>query len=239
MLAFGDLTSGVWGAALVAGDGAAPFVCVGAQEAVTVPGARLEGTGAQGEWRLAGEGIELTLSPVAEVVAIGASAGFEQLCRAQGRFAVGGSEHEVQCLARRGERDGGLGGIDSVRDVSALFEPADGFALVALRPRAARDHEHDAVSAAVLDAEASAVVADPRFSTTYGSDGRPLRSSLELWLGDAEDEFPRRAAGEAVGPSASGVQGGLDVRATLFRWSSRGREGAGVYVLARLLARPA
>jgi hypothetical protein len=233
-LAFGDLTSGVWGAALVAGDDAAPFVCVGAHTAVAVPGARLTGAGTEDEWRIAGEGVQLTLSPMAEAVAIdGETAGFEQLCRAQGRFAVDGSDHEVKCLARRGERDGDLGGIDSVRDVSALFEPADGFALVAFRPRPARDHGHDAVSAVVLDAQATAVVADPRFSTTYGGDGRPIRSSLELWLGEAENEYPRRAAGAAVGPHTSGVRGGLDVQAALFRWSSRGREGAGTYVLAR------
>jgi hypothetical protein len=88
------------------------------------------------------------------------------------------------------------------------------------------------VTAAVLDSEAPAPVADPRFSTTYSA-GRPIRSSLELWLGQEEDEYPRRAAGEALGPCASGNGGGVSVQASLFRWHSRAREGAGVYILAR------
>jgi hypothetical protein len=89
------------------------------------------------------------------------------------------------------------------------------------------------VTAAVLDPQGTAAVADPRFSTTYTAAGKPLRASFELWLGQAEEEFPRRAAGEAVGPAASLHVAGMDVRAALFRWHSRGLDGAGVYILAR------
>jgi hypothetical protein len=89
------------------------------------------------------------------------------------------------------------------------------------------------VTAAVLDLQDSAAVADARVSTTYDRAGWPIRSSFELWLGQAEEEFPRRAAGEALGPHASHAAPGLDVQASLFRWHSRGREGAGVYLLAR------
>jgi hypothetical protein len=236
-LAFGDLAAGVWGAAWVAGEGAAPFVCLGAPEALTVPSAQLDGAGSDAEWRLVADGTSLTVSPVGEAVAVvdadGETAGFEQLCRVEGRFSLDGTEHEARCLARRGERTGSVDGLDSVRDVSALFEPDDAMALVSLRPRKRRGHDRDAVTAAVLDAEASAPVADPRFSTTYGTEGRPIRSSFELWLGEAENEYPRRAAGEALGPYASGVDGGLAVEASLFRWGSRGREGVGVYIVAR------
>jgi len=236
-LAFGDLDTGVWGAAWRADDGAHDFVCLGAPGAVAVSSVRVEGAGADAEWRLVGDGTSLTISPLAEAVTVldadGEPAGFDQLCRAEGRFTLDGAEHEAQCLARRGERTGDLNGLDSVRDISALFEPADGLALVSLRPRKGRGHDRDTVTAAVLDAEASAAVADPRFSTTYGADGGPIRSSFELWLGEAEEEYPRRAAGEALGPRASRVEGGLDVQASLFRWGSHGREGAGVYILAR------
>jgi hypothetical protein len=236
-LAFGDLGAGLWGAAWVAGDGARPFACLGAPQAATVSSARIEGDGPDAEWHLTGDGTSLTISPLGEAVAVlsgdGERAGFEQLCRVEGRFALDGAEHAASCLARRGERSEPVDGLDSIRDLSALFEPADGLALVSLRPRKGRGHDRDAVTAAVLDADGSAPVADPRFSTTYGADGRPVRSSFELWVGEAEDEYPRRAAGEAVGPYASGVEGGLEVQASLFRWGSRGREGAGVYILAR------
>jgi hypothetical protein len=89
------------------------------------------------------------------------------------------------------------------------------------------------ITAAVIDPESAGAVADPRFSTTYDRGGAPIRSSFELWLGRAEDEYPRRAAGEAVGPRAAHRDGGIDVQASLFRWHSRAREGAGVYILAR------
>jgi hypothetical protein len=161
--------------------------------------------------------------------------GFEQLCRARGRLALDGDEHAVDCLARRAVRADGpdTGRVESVRDVCALFEPADGLALVSLRQRSSRGHDGDVLTAAVLDSEAGAPVADPRFSTTYNRDGLPIRSSFELWLGQTEEEYPRRAAGEAVGPHAAGRDGDFDVNASLFRWHSRGREGAGVYILAR------
>jgi hypothetical protein len=236
-LAFGDLGARVWGAAWGAGQGDPEFVCVGARDAVDVLPARVEGGGAGAPWRVVGDGTSLTITSVADAVTVlgpdGEAAGFEQLCLAEGRFTVDGAPHEVRCIARRGERSAPLDGLDSLRDVSALFEPADGLALVSLRPRKGRGHDRDAVTAAVLDTEASGAVADPRFSTTYGADGRPIRASFELWLGEAEDEYPRRAAGEALGPHASAVEGGLDVQASLFRWGSRGREGPGVYIVAR------
>jgi hypothetical protein len=239
-LAFVDLAAGIWGAAWLASDDRGGFVCLGDPQGVAVPASgRLEGASGGDEWRVLADGVELTLTPAGDVVDVsaadGAPAGFEQLCRAQGRLALDGDEHTVDCLARRAERADGAEtkGIESVRDVCALFEPADGLAVVSLRPRRSRGHEDDVVTAAVLDPEGNAPVADPRFSTTYGATGRPIRSSFELWLGQAEDEFPRRAAGEAVGPHADGRDGDFDVQASLFRWHSRGREGAGVYILAR------
>jgi hypothetical protein len=126
-----------------------------------------------------------------------------------------------------------LDGSASLRDVSAWFEPDAALAVVALRPRRARGHDADVVTGAVIDPEASAAVAEPRFSTTYDGAGAPIRSSLELWLGQTEDEYPRRAAGEAVGPRASQRDGDFEVQASLFRWHSRAREGAGVYIVAR------
>lgn len=238
-LAFGDLAAGVWGAAWLPDAGESGFICLGAPDAVTVPSARLQGSDQDSDWQVLDDGTELTASAAADPVGIfdagGACAGFEQLCRVHGRFALEGAEHAVDCLARRAVRTAplDLGHLDSVRDVSAWFEPDDGLALVSLRPHRARGHDADLLTAAVLCPEGSGAAADPRFSTTYDSAGRPIRSSLELWLGEEEDEYPRRAAGQALGPWAAGNVGGLEVHARLFRWHSRGHEGAGVYLLAQ------
>jgi hypothetical protein len=236
-LAFGDLAVGVWGAAWLPDDLDRGFVCFGAPDAVALPDGRVTGSGAGGDWELHGGGTDLRLAPLGDPVDVanadGAPAGFEQLCRVTGRF--GAPATEVDCLGRRSERDGpvDLRQLEAVRDVSAWFEPSDGLAVVSLRPRSARGNDADVLTAAVLDSAAPSSVADPRFSTTYSSAGRPIRSSLELWLGQDEDEYPRRAAGEALGPHVSGRDDGVEVYASLFRWHSRAREGAGVYILAR------
>jgi hypothetical protein len=213
-LAFGDADSQVWG---VVWDGVA---CLGAGDLVQRRDAVPEG---EDEWRL----LQLTASPVADPVEH--SDGFDQLCRVSGEFELDGNTHTVDSLGRRAEHRA-LEAQHSIREVSAWFEPDGGIALRSLRPRDARGQDVDAVTAAVLDAEAPGPVADPRLSTTYSADGDPLRAGLELWLTDGENEFPLRAAGEALGPSGELSPG---VRAQLFRWHSRGREGAGVYVLAR------
>jgi hypothetical protein len=67
--------------------------------------------------------------------------------------------------------------------------------------------------------------------------------SIELWLDqDPEvEQFPRRAAGEALvtrgasaaEPTAASVDGEPEVQAQPLRCHSRGREGAGVYLLVR------
>jgi hypothetical protein len=236
-LAFGDLAAGVWGAAWLPDDRDHGFVCLGAPDAVALPDGQVTGTGADSDWELRGGGTELTLAPGGDPVDVigaeGAPGGFEQLCRVTGR--LGAELTEVDCLGRRGRRDErvDLEQLEAVRDVSAWFAPSDGLALISLRPRSARGNDADVVTAAVLDSEAPAPVTDPRFSTTYSRAGRPIRSSLELWLGHAEDEYPRRAAGQALGPFAAGDADGVKVQASLFRWHSRAREGAGVYILAR------
>jgi hypothetical protein len=58
--------------------------------------------------------------------------------------------------------------------------------------------------------------------------------SLELWLGGEQESYPRRAAGESVGLGVSSFPPGLEIHAELLRCHSRGREGTGVYLLARL-----
>ncbi len=244
-VAFGDVDEGVWGIAWVPDPREPGFVCLGAAGRSVPSSASLVGEWGEEEWRLEPDGTQLSVRPVGDAVpatgADGLSAGFDQLCRVSGTFALAGTEQKVDCLGRRGTRMQALDldRFTSVRDVSAWFEPGDGLALVALRPGKARGQESDVISAAVLDPKGPRAVAESRLSTTYGADGRPERAALELWLaGEDGDEtqqpqYPRRAAGEAVGPYAAKTVGPLDVQAGLFRWHSRGRDGAGVYLLGR------
>jgi hypothetical protein len=120
--------------------------------------------------------------------------------------------------------------------VCAWFDPAHGLSVVALRPRKARGQDADVLSAVALEPEGPLAIEDPRLSTTYAGDGRPLRVSLELWVSagdDDEEQYPRRASGETLGVAATGRLGRFDVLAQFVRWDSRDGDGAGVYVLAQ------
>ena len=77
-----------------------------------------------------------------------------------------------------------------------------------------------------------AALARPSSSQLTGTDtGAPARANLELWIGEGENEFPRRAAGEASGEGAAIKVDGLSLQAVPLRCHSRGRDGAGVYAL--------
>jgi hypothetical protein len=241
-LAFGELERGVWGAAWIpAQDGSVVTALGGEGQGAVVSGLRLSVDADVGEWRLEGDGTQLIASPAGEAVAVGGTddrvEGFDQLCRVTGRFSLGGGEREVDCLGLRASRSGAfdLGKFESVRAVSTWFEPDEGLSLIAFRARKAKAHDGDVVTAAVLGPEASARVEDPRLSTTYDGAGWPLRAGLELWIaGEGEDEqYQRRASGEAAGARAQSADAELELRAEPFRWHSRGREGAGMYILAR------
>jgi hypothetical protein len=230
----------VWGAGWVASAGDGPAAIVGAGERATVvSGPELTFEEDHGEWRLDGAGAALTAAPLGEVVAVHAEQdlveGWDQLVRVSGRFEQDGHEHKVDCLGLRSSlADVDLTRFESIRAVSVWFDPDDGMALTALRPRKAKAHDADVLAAAVIAADASGPVEDPRLSTTYAADGWPSRAGLELWLAaaDGEQQYPRRAAGEAIGARAQALAGGFQLRAEPFRWHSRAREGIGMYLLA-------
>jgi hypothetical protein len=240
-LAFGDLARTVWGAAWIAGGDDLALATLGGDGGGSVaPSLRLSAGAEDGEWRLDGDQTALIVAPAGEVVGVQGSPdidGFDQLCRVTGRFELEGADHAVDCLGLRTSRSGefDLAKLESVRAVSTWFEPDEGLALTAFRGRKAKHHGSDVVTAAVLGPEASAPVEDPRLSTTYDAGGWPVRAGLELWLvGESEEEqYPRRAVGEAAGARAQTAAGELDLRAEPFRWHSRGRDGAGMYLLAR------
>jgi hypothetical protein len=236
--AFGELSTGIWGAALTTA-GEPPFLCLGASGAAAAADGQIAGSGSQDEWRLIGDTVELTLTPAGEPVdprrpenEIG---GFDQLCRFSGRFSIEGTEHEVSSLGWRGVRSGvpDVSRYESLREVSAWFEPGAGLALAAFRPRKAKGHGCDVISASVFDQDTAAAVEDPRLSTTYTEAGWPARVSLELWLaGEDEHQLLRRAACEPTGSRVQSRWGDLEVRAELLRCHSRDHAGAGVYLLA-------
>jgi hypothetical protein len=250
-LAFGDLDGAAWGAGWFPGGSEQGLAGLGAgsQEPVAVALQLADSdadadAGADGaDWRLEGERVSLLVSPVGEAVAAQAIdeqvEGFEQLCRVAGRFELDGSEHTVECLGVRSwwSPEADLNRFESVRAVSTWFEPDEALTLTAFRGRKAKAHDGDIVAGAVINPQGSPPVEDPRLSTTYEGDGWPIRAGLELWLAapnDSEQQFPRRASGEATGPRVhTAGDGGLELRAEPFRWHSRGRDGAGMYILAR------
>ena len=130
-----------------------------------------------------------------------------------------------------------LGRFESIRAVSTWFEPDEALALTAFRARKAKAHDGDVLTAAVLGPDRSAPVEDPRLSTTYGAermaDPRRPRAVADRRRGRQSSSTRgarparRPAPGRRPPPAAS------TLRAEPFRWHSRGRDGAGIYILAR------
>lgn len=235
-LSFGDLDAGVWG--VVWGDAEARIAVGAADASAALPSApaSIDGWGAGEEWKISGDGIELTVSPETEAADSPTLAGFDQLCRVHGRAVLNGATYELDAPGRRGSRpDVDLRQFDSVRDLCAWFAPGDGLALTSLRPRGAKGHDRDLVTACVFEPAGPLVVADPRLSTTYTVDGHPTRVGLELWLDDQDsgEQYPRRAGCEPLGASAAWTLTAIALEARLMRCRSRGENGVGVYVLAR------
>jgi hypothetical protein len=241
-VAFGDVEGQLWGAA-VASDGAHPagLVVGGAASAVVAePRWAVE----ERSWVLSGDGFELHVEPRGEDPTEDDGtddgggpqvSGLQELCRVHGRISLPGGEHTVDCGGARSEIDGlEPDAIASARIVTGWFVDDEALTLIALRSRRASDQESDLIAATLFDHEGWVPVSDPRLSTTYTQSGDPARMSLELWVADGENEFPRRAAGEATGAPVVMTAGELELRVAPLRCHSRGLEGSGVYVLASL-----
>lgn len=241
-LAFGDVEGTVWGAGWFSdsADGALTMFGAGGGQPTVLTGQAPANQSPDGDWQLG----QLVVSPATDAVAVPVPGSkdqleaHEQLCRVTGRLDIDGGEREIDCLGVRtwvtGQID--LDRYESIRVVSTWFEPDEAMALTAFRARKSKGHDGDAMAAAVIGPEHSTAVEDPRLSTTYEAEGWPLRAGLELWLPapeDSERQFPRRASGEAAGVRAQAQTSTLELRAEPFRWHSRGRDGAGMYILAR------
>lgn len=246
-LAFGDLETGIWGAALLSPAGAA------ASFADTF---ELDAGGAGEEWLLTAAGVELRCTPSSARAPFGPAVGFDgfaQLGEVQGALRREGIEEEISCVGICSEVLVPAVQYESIRCAAGWFGPDLGFAAVAVRPRGIDGHDGDVIACAFLEEGAALELDEPMLSTTYTEAGIPLRSGLELWpveeehAGDdgaaeqaTDDErpeepaphYPRRVAGESVRGASRLELPGASIRAELFRWRTRGREGAGVYALA-------
>jgi hypothetical protein len=259
--AFGDLDSAVWGLAWVHGEAGAGHAVLGSGLAARVAAAELESPEPDREWRLHGDGFEIALSPAGDAAGglVRATRGLVRatgslvpatggLVRATGTLTADGGDRSLDALGWRAalEEPPVPDQLDSLRLVAAWFGDDEGLALLAVRPRKARGHESDEVTAALIEAGAAGDVADARLSTTYSGDGFPARAGVELWVSepaedpevagerpDAAGERLHRLAGEVAGPPVAFADQGIEFSAQPFRWHSHGRDGAGVYLLGR------
>jgi hypothetical protein len=247
ILAFGDADGTVWGATWISGPaGAAESLVMLGRGSGRASVGTLRLSGGPGpenaQWRIGDDPRGLVVSAVGQAVPVHDAEskleGYYQLCRVTGHWASDGADGDVDCLGVQVWFAEGveLARYESIRAVSSWFEPDQGLTLTALRSRKAKAHDGDAVAGAVIGPDSAEPAEDPRLSTTYAADGWPVRAGLELWLAaekSGERHYSRRASGEATGARAQGAVGDYDIRAEPFRWHSRGRDGAGMYVLAR------
>ena len=238
-LAFGDLALRSWGAILSPGAGLPSFAVLGGERGVVTPVTVKGDPSPTAEWWVSGEGLELTVAPGSNGDTPAAvDAGFDQLIAVRGELA-GDGVRDADLLGCRSARSEELEHFRLFRDIRAWFSPSDGLAVLAVRPRRAASHGDEWLSATLIEGGEPQSVEEPRLSTTYSDDGLPVRASLELWLpeNDEQDEqavaYPRRVAGEAAAPATLHELDRLALRVRPFRWRAGGREGAGVYLIAR------
>lgn len=158
--------------------------------------------------------------------------GYEQLVRVEGTVRAGGETAEIQGVGQRGHTWGVVewDGLALTRGVSAWLGDG-GVVLEATRPERADGHDGEQVWAALVHQGEPVPVDDPRLSTTYDGDGHQRRAGLELWMTE-EDDYPLRAAGEAICGSSLEL-GALTLDLAFFRWRAEGTEGVGRYDVLR------
>jgi hypothetical protein len=141
----------------------------------------------------------------------------------------------VDCHGQRGHQWGAPDWerIELARTLAVWLEDGSGVALASVRPRGADGHGAEIVSGCLFERGEATPIADPRLSTTLDGEGRQRRAGLELWVGDADDALPARAAGEAVCGTTLDL-GRLRLSCAFFAWRMEGRTGVGRYdVLCR------
>jgi hypothetical protein len=241
-VAFGDPAARVYGLARTSSSAedasGMGVVFVGTEvAAVRTEGVAIEVVDPLRRWRATFEGafaIELeALSPPAEVT-LEDMQGYEQLCRVTGTVTAGGSEQQIDCLGQHGHAWGRAdwSKLALARTVTAWFDDQTAVTLSALRAESAKHHADERVAAHLVLGGAPVPVADPRLSTTYDAGGRQVHAGLELWVGDGEDEYPHRGAGEVLCGTTIDL-GSLRLNCAFFEWQMEGRTGVGRYDVVR------
>jgi hypothetical protein len=233
VLCFGDGSDQIWGAAIQAG-GAATLVMTPEAAAAATGAGQVSIEAEDNHWRVTASGLELTFTPVGDGRHEPSDAG-DELCHVQGRVTLPAGERVIDSPGTVSVApDADPTRFDSIRAVTGWFGDDRGVALRALRPDEKKGHERDVVAATLFDPDQWMTVTDPRLSTTFRPEERPSRASLELWVGEGDELYPRRAAAEAIGlPSeASGER--LRVSLTPLLCHAGGLDGPGVYLIAHL-----
>jgi hypothetical protein len=240
-IAFASDDGSSWGAAISDGDGWS--LVSGPDEATGGP--LIVTQAPDGGWQLEGEGGELSLLALADDPPTPGPADARdepsmpevsfvpgegpELCRVTGTAA--GREVDWRGIRVTMAAGSGKDAAGSARFVAGWFADGSAIGVIAARPRKHDRPDHDLASATLFDRERWLPVAEPRLSTTYDGSETPARVNLELWIGEGDHEYPRRAAGEAAGAPAAAAAG-TALQVTPLRCHSRGEEGVGVYVLA-------
>jgi hypothetical protein len=168
--------------------------------------------------------------------AVGGEA-YEQLCLVEGTVRTGAGEREVECLGQRGHAWGAPDWerIADARSLGAWVAADSALVMQSVRPAGERGHEHDAQTAVLIEGAGPDAVAVPvseaRLSTTYDADGRQRRAGVEFWARE-EDDYPRRAAGEALCGTSLEL-GRLRLDTAFYAWHLDGRTGVGRYEIVR------
>lgn len=233
--AFGALGGEVWLAGWFPAPGPRGVLLVGGDDGDRVQAREASlHTSPDEHWSLSAAGAALTLAPTsAAAVLAGAEGpvpGFAQGASLSGTL----DGAPIELAGSRGERPEGEppARLDSVRELVAWFDDGEVVALSAARPRKHKGHEQDAIYAAVVDPEHTVEIVEPRLSTTYTAGERVRRVGLELW--DADEEAPPlRLVADGRQRGGTVTAGGWVLTADWLIAHRRGRDGAGVYLLAR------
>ncbi len=174
------------------------------------------------------------------VGALGGMQGYEQLCRVSGTVRARGGDRAIECVGQRGHSWGSPDWerLSLVRTVSAWADADYAVSLSAIRGTKAKHHDEEVLNAvlfAPLGEEADGLVAarpiaEPRISTTYDSDGRQRRATLELF--EDEESWARRVTGEVQCGTTLDL-GRLRLDCAFFHWTMDGRSGVGRYDILR------